>query len=186
MLGWGTTLAHLSSSSPGFIPALTQTHGAGATLGPCSSRADSTQERWQSRAPARTVPGEPGQGRVPGRSTHPCARHLPASTCPGGPGHSPRRGCPRGHRPAAAGACRCSQGTACRRRTWLSAPSSGWGLQRRSRGTTGSHQATAAPRGDTRPRVAVSPASPAVPASPTALACIPQELPSCPANLPPY
>lgn len=49
----------------------------------------------------------------------------------------------------------------------------------------GSHQATATPGGHTRPRVAGSPASPAVPASPTVLACIPQELPSCLANLPP-
>lgn len=75
-------------------------------------------------------------------SSYLCAHHLSASTCPGGPGRSLRRGCPRGPCPAAAGACRCSQGTACCRRTWLSAPSSGWGLQRRSRGTTGSHRGT--------------------------------------------
>lgn len=63
-----------------------------------------------------------------GQSTHPCARCSPASTCPGGPGRSPRRRCPRGRCPSAAGACRCSPGTACCRRTWPSAPSSGWGL----------------------------------------------------------
>lgn len=95
------------SSSPGFIPVVTQTHGSGAAPGPCSPRAESTQERWRSRAPSRTAPGEPGQGRVPGRSTHPCAHRSPASTCPGEPGRSLQRRCPRGHRPAAAGACRC-------------------------------------------------------------------------------
>lgn len=129
---------------------------------PPSSRAECNRERWWSQA----------EGRVPGRSTHPYARCLPASTCPVGPGRSPRRGCPRGRCPAAAGACRCSQGTACRRRTWLSAPSSGWVLQRRSRDTTGSHRATAASRGTQgqgwlgpQPARLSLPASPCSPAS---------------------
>lgn len=89
----------------------------------------------------RTVPGSWDGGDAP-CSSYLCAHHLSASTCPGGPGRSLRRGCPRGPGPAAPGACRCSQGTACCRRTWLSAPSSGWGLQRRSRGTVGSHGGT--------------------------------------------
>lgn len=42
------------------------------------------------------------------------------------------------------------------------------------------------PEGDTRPRVAVSPTSPAVPASPAVLSCIPWELLSCPAKFPSY
>lgn len=123
-LGWGTALAQLLL--PQLHPSTTINVQHPAAPG-------------QSQVPVRMVTRELGQGRVPSLSTHLCARCLSASTCQGEPGHNPRRGCPRGHHPAAAGACRCSQGTACRHRMWLSAPSSGWALQRRSRGTTGSH-----------------------------------------------